>query len=264
MKPRSNLLADYDKFVKAGRGQGRKSEYQPWLKISDVKSMAIRTRIYSIRFGRHVHVMSNGERLAFLQLEWDQRVTEIREQYPLDPKRTTVIAEKLKFLHPGYTKGGTVMTTDFLVTRYIDDIQYSAYQVKQCRKDVYGNLRTVAKLKIEECYWNELGIPWCVVYSEDFNLVFCRNLDFLFAYRNCYYSQELLTNLMFIIENMLKIEPELPFTKFNAINTKIKEIPTLDEAIKILAAYKKIDFPIKIKPIEETKLSDFKVVCNEI
>ena len=263
MKPRSNSCADFDESVKSGRGQGRGPEYEPWLKISDASSYAVRSRVFCSRFARHIHLMSNSERLTLLQLEWNERVTEIREQYPLDPKRTLPIAKKLGFLHPGYTKGGTVMTTDFLVTRCNDDIEYRAYQVKQCRKDVYENLRTVAKLKIEEYYWNDLGIPWCVIYAEDFNLIFCRNLDFIFTYRNHSYHRSILENLIYIFEKLLKIDPELPFTEFNSINTTIKEIPKFDEAIKILVGHKKIDFPIKTKYLENTILLDFKVRNNE-
>ena len=57
-----------------------------------------------------------------------------------------------------------------------------------------------------------------------------------------------------------EIEPNLPFSEFNAIKTRIDEVPTLDEAIKILVGHKKISFCIKEKALEKTRLLDFEVI----
>ena len=42
---RSNYVQDYDKWVKAGRGQGRYSAYDPWITVQDCHSKTPRHRV---------------------------------------------------------------------------------------------------------------------------------------------------------------------------------------------------------------------------
>ena len=81
-----SALEDYERGVKEGRGQGRFSSYKPWLIVKKVKSCAVRSRTYIRRFGRLFHLMSDAEVQTLLQLDWDDNVVEVREQYPLPPE----------------------------------------------------------------------------------------------------------------------------------------------------------------------------------
>ena len=65
---RTNYVQDYEKWVKKGRGQGRFSDYQPWITVQDCHSRAVRSRIPSLRLNRQFNCLSNGERLACLAL----------------------------------------------------------------------------------------------------------------------------------------------------------------------------------------------------
>lgn len=170
---KNNSIKLYERNVLSGQIGLRYNKYIPWLKVKDVKSCAVKSRIYSHRFGRMFHLLSHGEVMAFYQYEWDDSITELREQFPLDPKITIQICDDLKVLHPGYTHGGSVMTTDFVITKKgkrIGEEIYSAVQIKN-NLSAINKPRTYTKLEIEHIYWQRKGIPWKIVLSESFNKV---------------------------------------------------------------------------------------------
>ena len=144
-----SAIDDYNQGTKEGRGQGRFSDYLPWLFIKNVPSCAVRSRIYSRKFGRILHLMSNAEVLTLFRLDWDDSVVEVREQFPLHPELTNYISHQLKVRPAGYSRGGIVMTTDFLVT-YVKGkgTVLKAYQVKDKRAAL--DKRTQTKLVIED------------------------------------------------------------------------------------------------------------------
>ncbi len=84
------------------RGQGEGKDYIPWLKINDVPSTGLASRVKGWKTGRVHHLFSEHLELAyFYLLEWDERVVDIREQYPLLPiEKTLYIAESLGIIHP--------------------------------------------------------------------------------------------------------------------------------------------------------------------
>jgi hypothetical protein len=63
------------------------------------------------------------QRKVFLDLDWQEDVLDIREQYPLDRRLTRLVAFELGTKHPQdkKSKAHTVLTTDFLVTVRSDD-----------------------------------------------------------------------------------------------------------------------------------------------
>ena len=151
---RSNYVQDYDKWVKAGRGQGRYSAYDPWITVQDCHSKTPRHRVPCPRLHRMLHCLSHGERLVCLSLEWNPEVIEIREQFPLAPVDTLDICSELNLIHPQVRGKNIVMTTDFLVT-YRDDEgeeSFKAFQVKE-NEDEVRKPRVNAKLTIEKMYW---------------------------------------------------------------------------------------------------------------
>lgn len=143
-----SALVSYERGVKEGRGQGRFSSYRPWLIVKNVKSCSVRSRIYIRRFGRIFHLMSNAEVLTLYQLNWNDSVIEVREQFPLHPKLTDHIAQSLNVRPAGFTRGGIVMATDFLVTyRTASGYKLKVYQVKDTVSAVRDK-RTQTKLVI--------------------------------------------------------------------------------------------------------------------
>ena len=113
------------RFHKEGRGTGHGADYQPWLTIGDVPSRGRSHRPKSTKTGRVHHLLSDIERHTFHLFDWDDAVTDIREQFPLDRDITPRIAEQLGVEHPRDVKTRTplVMTTDFLVDMVRDGRQ---------------------------------------------------------------------------------------------------------------------------------------------
>lgn len=261
-------IKEYERGVALGRGQGRYDEYHPWLPIRAVKSCAVRSRIFSRKFGRILHFMSNAEVLTFFQLEWNDDVVEIREQFPLPPIVTNQIASELHVLPAGYTRGGIVMTTDFLVTYRLPDGTTSlrAYQVKATEKDA-DHPRTNAKLVIEQYYWKRQSVPSTVVIAELYNPIYCANLRTFFPERNSHYS---LHDLIFLSKQMKRFiasEPDRPVSHFTAL---LGAMPASGlcingiTALKVLVGHKVWKFPlIDQKLFLNSHLGDFEVghVC---
>jgi hypothetical protein len=145
-----------DKRISDGRGQGRGSDYKPWLLVQDVPSQGLATRIKGWKTKRVHHLLSNLELSYFYILEWSPVVFDIREQYPLLPlEETLAIAEQCGIRHPTdpKTQEPVVMTTDFFIT-----VPRSMEVIEQARtlktaKDLQSE-RKLEKLEIERRYWH--------------------------------------------------------------------------------------------------------------
>lgn len=145
------------------RGQGTGKDYKPWLRVHEVPSKGLSSRIIGTKTGRIHQLLSQLETAQFFLLEWDDNVRDIREQFPLLPiQETTYIAEELKIKHPWNPRGSSVLTTDFLITLKNNlGVHYSAIAVKP--KTELSKQRTLEKLEIERIYWLKKNIPWQIV-----------------------------------------------------------------------------------------------------
>lgn len=251
-------VADYEKAVAKGRGQGRFDEYRPYFNIREVCSQAIRTRFYVRRFNHLYQLMSYGEVLALMILDWDERNIEVREQYPLEPNITLKLAKQYGIKHPGYTQGYTVMTTDFLVTRVVDGRQtLRAFQIKYDKAQA-EEPRTREKLQLEELYWKQRNVPWCVTYTTNFNQAFCRNLELIAPFRNHRYEKGLLIRLKEPVLELTATRPYIPYTESHDITLNVAgELWPLDEALRALLGAKLITCPIKERELLTMTLADF-------
>ncbi len=106
-----------ERFRKEGRGEGHGPDYRPWLNIGDVASRGRSHRLRGIKSGHVHHLLSDVECSFLFILDWSDRVTDIRECYPLKREVTQRIAAELGIRHPIDIPSRTplVMTTDFLV-----------------------------------------------------------------------------------------------------------------------------------------------------
>ncbi len=130
-RSRSNDQQKIEKHLKKGRGEGRGATYQLWLRIQDVPSQGLASRVKGWKTGREHHLMSNLETNYFFVLDWSQSVLDIREQFPLLPlEETQEIAQQCGFVHPTdpSTQQSVVMTTDFLIT-----LQQNLQHIEQAR-----------------------------------------------------------------------------------------------------------------------------------
>ncbi|MGK0270507.1 MAG: hypothetical protein ACI88H_001153 [Cocleimonas sp.] len=175
-------LKVYKKWLKQGRGQGRDAEYKPWLYVYNVPSSGRSHRQWSHTSNRVVHCMSDLELSTFLLLDWSESTTDIREQYPLEPKATHEIATKLGFRHPAVRGESIIMTSDFFVTMSNPNQPYLAIQVKPSSELEKPRVRE--KLAIEEAYWTDLNVPFQIITEQDLDLVKVENIKWLSPFVN--------------------------------------------------------------------------------
>lgn len=145
-------------------------KYKPWIRSRDVcQGNGQRYVIPDLKYPhRQVHLMSNLELKAYYLLRRNKQVKEVFEQYPLALRRTILICEGMDITHPRDPQSGEkiVMTTDFLVAvRVGEKIKFKALAVKH--SEDLKNQRVLEKLKIEKEYWNELGVPWCIITEHE-------------------------------------------------------------------------------------------------
>lgn len=173
-----------EKRKKEGRGSGRSEDYKPWLKIHEVPSEGLCSRLLGWKVNRLYQFMSNLERDYFLITQWENCVLDIREQFPLLPLEETIsIADECNIKHPSvnYLKmPEIVMTTDFIITiRTENGFNDIARTIKPIGK---MNTRVAEKFKIEEIYWARKNIDWGIVTEENINHTKARNIRFLYNY----------------------------------------------------------------------------------
>jgi hypothetical protein len=148
-----------------GFGQGSGAGYIPWLRTTDVPSHGTASTIQGWKHDRFYHLLSHNERNYFYCLEWQDAVTEIREQFPLRPvERTVQIAKIMGVLHP---RGPEMQTTDFLLTVTVRNHSVTAVRTVKPMKELRKR-RVLEKLEIERRYWLEEGIDdWGIIVAED-------------------------------------------------------------------------------------------------
>lgn len=170
---------------KLGHGQGTGKEYTPYLAVQESGSYGEPHRIKGITVGRLHHLMSKLEADVFRLYDWSKRITDIREQFPLDQTETLLIAEQLGIRHPIHpkTRLPIVMTTDFMLTVTQPDSLNPRDYVRTVKP--VGKLRqkrVLEKLEIERVYFQSRGIDWGIVTDLDVPKAVVRNLAMLRPY----------------------------------------------------------------------------------
>lgn len=178
-------LADIERRIAQGRGSGEGEQYRPWLYVHEVSSRGRSHKIPGVKIHRTHHLLSDLE-AHFLRLaEFSQRVTDIREQFPLLPYGTTSdIASQLDIRHPRDPGANVdkVMTTDVLLTFAAAPPQPSrlvAFDLKYAKE--LSDYRSLEKLEIARRFWRERNTPWFLVTERDLPKVLCANLNWLWT-----------------------------------------------------------------------------------
>jgi hypothetical protein len=170
---------DFNRALKDKYGVGEGKYYKPWLRVQDVKSNGVRSQILGLKTGRVHHTLSSIETEFFYLAEHSESVIDIREQFPLLPINLSVkIAEALGIVHPAHpeTKTPIIITTDFLLTREIDDkIIFEAVSVKP--EDESDEIRVLEKLEIERVWWDLLGIKFYYFVGNNLTRVQSSNIN---------------------------------------------------------------------------------------
>ena len=170
-----------DRFIKEGRGQGVGKDYRPWLTVQDVPSNGRVHRPYSFKTERIHHLLSDIEYRHFLILDWSEKVSDVREQFPLDLDKTKAIAKDMGVRHPRDSRSDefNVMTSDFLVVcgegcrrRLV------ALAVKPAAE--LSKQRVIQKLEIERRYWEAVGgVEWYISTERQISRALVESLEWM-------------------------------------------------------------------------------------
>ena len=169
----------HEKYVREGRGSGWGPGYAPWIRVQDFASLGVASRVRGRKTGRVHHLMSNNELAYFYLLDWSDKVTDIREQYPLlDLENAVGIAAQAGIRYPRDNISGYpyVLTCDFMITT-VDGMK--ARTIKMTAE--LDNPRTLEKLEIERRYWSACGIDWRIVTEREISFQKSKNIQWLYT-----------------------------------------------------------------------------------
>ena len=185
------------------RRTGEGADYIPWIKASEFNSGGTCVVMPDYKNGRTVQLLSQGEARLYYILRFDEKVADIREQFPLDLDKTLELADAFGIRHP--KNRSSCMTTDMLVT--LADGSLCAYSVKSIRKTV-SNARVKETLFLEKQYWEQRGIPFKVVFASELSWFRAENIR-LCSY---YWDPSFVTDGFSAIKHLIihhKIEAEM-------------------------------------------------------
>jgi hypothetical protein len=224
------MPAPLERTKEKTRGRGRYENYVPWIWASEINSLGTTAEPIDWKHGRTIQCLSEGERMLYYILRWNDKVDDINEQFPL-PLETVEIARRLGFKHP--KDEGTHMTTDMLV--WLTDGRRRAYSLKSSWKDVREEMweaeedkkrvrRTIQKLAIEKFYWTEQKVEWRLVVKEDLDVKYADNI------RRCveYYDRKKVHDRISAVKHLiatkqLKVEMHGEHLDYYRIAEQLKE-----------------------------------------
>lgn len=160
------------------RGTGRGKQYGPWIEVPDVSSIGRSHRVFWDKTERIHHFLSDIEELFFWICIWDEKIIDIREQFPLLPQVNTLyIAECFGYKHPAIPvkNQDIVMTTDFVITKLIEGREINFARSVKMTRDLLST-RTREKLAIERQYWVDKDVDWALVTENSFSLNMAKNI----------------------------------------------------------------------------------------
>lgn len=164
-------------YLKEGRGMGEMESYKPWISVQDFASQGMVSRVLGVKSQRIHHLLSNNELYFFYQLDWSDKVIDIREQYPLlDVADAIEIAGQAGIRYPYDNQSGFpyVLTSDFFI------VTITGIKVRSVKMESeLENKRTLEKLEIERRYWEKRGIDWKIVTEKQVSRQKAYNIEWL-------------------------------------------------------------------------------------
>ena len=209
--------------IKDKRGQGVGADYKPWIYVREIKSEGTSSEPVDWITGRTCQLLSQGEKYLWYYLRWNDAVKNIYEQYPLDLDTTNNIA-----INAGIKpmqNGKQHMTTDFYVE--YQDGHHEAFSVKDSRS-VLDDKRMVELQFVEMQYWEQLGIPWHIVYKEDLDVIYVQNLEIVTTFYNINDVHDVFSYIKYLIAHK-HIEVELHQNLLNVNDIYLDNKEFIDE-----------------------------------
>lgn len=136
---------------------------------------------------KNTSFFSDTQLKYFYLLDWEEKVIDIREHYPLIDLEVVLNDTsdlRLDKFIDRKTKETYILTTTFLITLLNSDGQksFAARSIKYASE--LSKKSTIEKLEIERRYWKARGIDWGIVTNKDINDVRARNIEWVHSAMN--------------------------------------------------------------------------------
>lgn len=149
------------------------------LKVTTFSSKGRATRIFSYKTNKIHHLQSDNQLRAFLLLEWDDMVKNIKENVKLDDLETTLYnVENLRLDKFKDKETGDLydLHTNFLIKTTTKDkgeemVALSVKNISELQK-----VTVIEKMEIERRYWKVKGIKFYVITDNEIDKQFVENI----------------------------------------------------------------------------------------
>jgi len=159
------------------------AHYAPLIDIHESGSVGTLNAVSSALTGRTHHYLSGVEASYHRVSELNERVIDIREQYPLPLEVTQPLARALRVHHPGSKKDPFPVTIDLLLTVRLagsDAVAYVPRSVKHWNRTVPSS--DVRRAALEEAACRQMGMnPWKLVTNHQLPPQIDEKTRFLFT-----------------------------------------------------------------------------------
>lgn len=157
-------------------------EYVPGIKIQDFAPRGRVSRIKGKTTNRVHHLLSDLETNVFYLIDFQEKITDIKEHYPLLDLHEVVddLSDiKLEKFKNKKTCEEYIFTTTFVITlKGNGEEKYLALSVRN-ETELYRDL-LLEKLEVERRYWNKKGIRWSVITNKDIPMTKVNNIKWLY------------------------------------------------------------------------------------
>ncbi|NOW84917.1 hypothetical protein B0H39_002798 [Clostridium beijerinckii] len=170
-----------EKYLKEGRGQGELENYKPWTTIQDFSSMGRASRIKGWKTKRVHHFQSDISTRFFYLMEWEDKIIDIRESFPL-LNLMEYLDEfqdlKLDAFKDKETDEPYILTTSFLLT--INENGKHKYIARSIKNSYELDKKlTIEKFEIERRYWIKKQIDWGIVTEKEIPVEKSKNIEWI-------------------------------------------------------------------------------------
>ena len=179
-------LKKLENRFKEKRGTGSGSKYIPWVNIHDFPSCGRSTRLLGIKTNRIHHFLSDLEESFFYLCEWDDRIIDIREKFPLDRAVTFELAENFNIKHPMTSdKAINVITVDFLLTyKSTSSLNGKSVAVDVIPSKQLDRKSVIELLELKRRYWSNDNTPYYIFTEKEINKVVIENIKWIHQFYN--------------------------------------------------------------------------------
>lgn len=140
------------------------------LKVTTFSSKGRATRIYSYKTNKVHHVQSDNQLRAFLLLEWDDRIKNIKENVKLDDLEATLYnVENLRLDKFKDKETGDLydLHTNFLIKTTTKEKGEETIALSVKNISELQRVTVIEKMEIERRYWKVKGIKFYVITTDN-------------------------------------------------------------------------------------------------